>query len=471
SRTRPRPRSRSQRRDQQPVADRQHRGLELGIVREAPTDLSELGRAITVAGRSGTGRPAAPEDVVGDDERAGGEARSEGIEVARVLRLQGVDEGKVERALERRPGGREGVQRRGIDDRDPRVRNARLAPERPGPIGPVPVGIDGHDRSGLALPECGPQRRVADRGADLDRPPSPDGEDGEHAPTVPVEDRDALRRGRGLHLQEHRVWRARGGLDPVEVLVPGRPASLHSRHAHALRRCDPVDQTRRPAPKYSPAARIVPAAMVPTLMYSRPVADSIDRVRAVWTAAQLTINGKTRPTSRRSQTNNAQGPASAANAGVPPGPAPTAIHATKSASCAASAMASQRDSRTRGASGSRGVTRYQWPSTIAAQTPPRTAARRTSSMRSGMLAKPPPPQPTAANSRASAPATTPAAARIGVRWPPCRRSPYRTASTASAASAARRGASQAGSRAIARFDCRVDRPVSASTARNAKTAA
>src|SRR4051812_41619299 len=171
-----------------------------------------------------------------------------------------------------------------------------------------------------------------------------------------------------------------------------------------------VDQTSRPAPKYNPAARIVPAAMVPTLMYRSPVADSIDRVRAVWTAAQLTMSGNTSPTSRRSHTNSAQGPTSAANAGVPAGPAPSAIQATNSPSCTASAIASQRDSPTSGASGSRGVTRYQWPRTIAAQTPPSTAARRTSSIRSGALAQPPPPQLTAANRSARPPATRPATA-------------------------------------------------------------
>ena len=60
----------------------------------------------------------------------------------------------------------------------------------------------------------------------------------------------------------------------------------------------------------------------PTLMYSSPVADSIDRVRAVWIAAHDTTSGKTRPTMRRSQTNRAHGPVSGAN-GPPPEPPPS----------------------------------------------------------------------------------------------------------------------------------------------------
>ena len=52
-------------------------------------------------------------------------------------------------------------------------------------------------------------------------------------------------------------------------------------------------------------------------MYSRPVADSIERVLAVWIAAHETISGNTSPTTSRSQTNSAHGPTSAEN-GPPP---------------------------------------------------------------------------------------------------------------------------------------------------------
>jgi hypothetical protein len=80
----------------------------------------------------------------------------------------------------------------------------------------------------------------------------------------------------------------------------------------------------------------VPAAIAPTSMYSSPVADSIDRVRAVWTAAQDTTSGNTSPISRRSQTNSAQGPTSAPKGPSPPfgpeapGPAPKPTQPTMS---------------------------------------------------------------------------------------------------------------------------------------------
>ena len=62
-------------------------------------------------------------------------------------------------------------------------------------------------------------------------------------------------------------------------------------------------------------------------MYSSPVADSIERVRAVCTAAHDTISGKISPTIRRSQTNSAHGPTSEANGATSAGPAPVPIHA------------------------------------------------------------------------------------------------------------------------------------------------
>ena len=62
-------------------------------------------------------------------------------------------------------------------------------------------------------------------------------------------------------------------------------------------------------------------------MYSSPVADSIERVRAVWTDAQHTISGKISPTIRRSQTNSAHGPTSEENGATSAGPAPVPTHA------------------------------------------------------------------------------------------------------------------------------------------------
>ena len=65
----------------------------------------------------------------------------------------------------------------------------------------------------------------------------------------------------------------------------------------------------------------MPAAIDPTLIYNNPVADSIERVRAVWTDAQHTMSGKIRPTISRSQTNSAHGPTSDENGGTSAGPA------------------------------------------------------------------------------------------------------------------------------------------------------
>jgi len=100
-------------------------------------------------------------------------------------------------------------------------------------------------------------------------------------------------------------------------------------------------------------------------MYSSPVADSIERDRAVWIAAQETISGNRSPTIRRSHTNSAQGPISAANgASLPPGPAwpgptPKPTQTRNSRTCSPTIQNRRRDTSTRGASGSLGVTRYQ----------------------------------------------------------------------------------------------------------------
>ena len=121
---------------------------------------------------------------------------------------------------------------------------------------------------------------------------------------------------------------------------------------------------------------MVPAAIVPTLMYSNPVADSMLRVRAVWTAAHDTTSGKIRPMMRRSQTNSAHGPTSDANGPTSAGPAPVACQTMNRTTCTRDdRRAGRRDSRMSGASGSLGVTRYQWPRIIAAKTPPVAAAR------------------------------------------------------------------------------------------------
>ena len=114
-------------------------------------------------------------------------------------------------------------------------------------------------------------------------------------------------------------------------------------------------------------------------MYSRPVADSIDRVRAVWIAAHDTTSGNTSPTISRSHTNSAHGPNSAANGPpVAPGPIPMPTQVTNRATWRATTQNRRRATRTSGASGSFGVTRYQWPRIIAANTPPVASVRTTS---------------------------------------------------------------------------------------------
>ena len=149
------------------------------------------------------------------------------------------------------------------------------------------VRVDGHDRPVGRLAEGQPQRRVAVGRPDLDDPPPAGGERRQDPPGVAVDDRDAERLGGGLDGGGGRRDRRGDRLDPVEVVAVRDPVAI------VLHGSMPPSQTSRPAPKYRPAARIVPAAIVPTLMYSSPVADSMLRVRAVWTAAHETTSGKT----------------------------------------------------------------------------------------------------------------------------------------------------------------------------------
>ena len=94
---------------------------------------------------------------------------------------------------------------------------------------------------------------------------------------------------------------------------------------------------------------MVPDAIVPTLMYRSPVADSMDRLRAVWIAAQQTMSGNTIPTMSRSQTNSAHEPVSALKPAVPDGPRPTAVDPTKRANWAATIQVRTREKRMSGA--------------------------------------------------------------------------------------------------------------------------
>src|SRR5207249_5710275 len=221
----------------------------------------------------------------------------------------------------------EGVERLGRDDRDPIVGDPGLPPPSAGPVRPRPVGVDRDDRPLRRLAQREPEGRVAVGRPDFDDPRPPGCQRGEDAPAVAIDDRDPLRTclGRVLDRGEHGGEGRRQRLDPFGLARPRQPAAVV---LHRVRRAaigsdeQPSGQTSSPAPKYRPAARMVPAAIVPTLMYSSPVADSIDRVRAVWTAARETTSGNNRPTIRRSQTNSAHGPTSTVNGPPPPGPAP-----------------------------------------------------------------------------------------------------------------------------------------------------
>src|SRR3990172_11961249 len=93
----------------------------------------------------------------------------------------------------------------------------------------------------------------------------------------------------------------------------GLPIGSTSSHA------DPrtAHQSSSPAPNHSAAARMEPEAMSPKSMYRRPVADSIDRVRAVWTAAHVIASGSPIPTMKRNHTKRAAGPTSGSRGGGP----------------------------------------------------------------------------------------------------------------------------------------------------------
>src|SRR6476660_2173357 len=181
-------------------------------------------------------------------------------------------------------------------------------------------------------------------------------------------------------------------------------------------------------------------------MYSRPVADSIDRERAVWTDAQQTTNGKISPTIRRSHTKRAHGPTSDENGATSAGPAPVAVQATNSTTWATTTASSTRASRIRGASGSLGVTRYQWPRISAAKTPPMAALTTASWTSRETAPKEPPPQASAPNTRVAVAAARPAQSRAeAIRGPRLRATSQSATTAMKTTRAARRGASQAGS--------------------------
>ena len=213
------------------------------------TAVSNARRAAVFASAASTGRapddPPAPEDVVGDDEGTGRQPRRDVLEVRVVLRLQGVDEGEVERA---RPGpGSPASNASSAGAFTTVIRSSAMPASRH-----QPRARSVRERSGsmvtivpsARLPERHPQRRVAVRRPDLDDPPPAAGQHREHAAAVAVDDRDARAAAAASIAARagHRRRRA-ATRSSRDRRLPGstidRPCPSHP----------PRHQTRRPAPK------------------------------------------------------------------------------------------------------------------------------------------------------------------------------------------------------------------------------
>ena len=155
----------------------------------------------------------------------------ERLEVGRVLGLERVDEGEVERPVERRFARAERVERRGVDDRDPVVGDARLAPPAAGQVGPRAVRVDRDDRAVGRLAERQPERRVADRPCR----PRRSAAGRRRAPAAPGRCRgrrsgSRVRLGGRFDRGERRRQRRRERLDPVEVDGVGDPVAIVLAH-------------------------------------------------------------------------------------------------------------------------------------------------------------------------------------------------------------------------------------------------
>ena len=148
----------------------------------ARTAVSNARRAAVFASSAATGRapddPAAPQDVVGDDERARaragrrappGSASYSGLSASMKARSNGPASAGSPAANASSAGALTTV-----------IRSSAmpgLAPPAAREVGPLAVRIDGHDRPVGGLAERQPQRRVAVRRPDLDDPPPAAGED------------------------------------------------------------------------------------------------------------------------------------------------------------------------------------------------------------------------------------------------------------------------------------------------------
>src|SRR3990172_4447531 len=203
---------------QQPVADGQDRGGEGRVGQDGRVEDAQRRRVRGhAAGRAGPGRQPAPQDVVGDDERAGDQPRPEGGQVPEVLGLERVDEGEVEGALERRLPVGEGLERGPADHDDALVGHAGLPPPAPREVRPRAVRVDGHDPPVGRLAQRHPERGVTVRGADLDDGPPARGQDGQHAPAGAVDDGHVLGLRGGLDRRQRGMDRGADALDVIEV--------------------------------------------------------------------------------------------------------------------------------------------------------------------------------------------------------------------------------------------------------------
>ena len=234
-------------------------GRIVAVKRGSPRTTASKARSAVVSASviAGVRHAAAPQDVVGDDEGARREARDEGIEVRLVLGLQGVDEGEVERAGQGGVGGGERLERLGGDDRDPLVGDPGLAPPAAGEIGPR----RDPDRSSRSSRR--PAGRAPARGSSSRTPcrPRRSGGGPRRAPRGPGRCR-GRRSGSGRARRPPRSPRGPAGSassDPRSSASRERPGVQSRSFFIGLPSGRIGRQTSSPAPKYSPAARIVPA--------------------------------------------------------------------------------------------------------------------------------------------------------------------------------------------------------------------
>ena len=103
-------------------------------------------------------------------------------------------------------------------------------------------------------------------------------------------------------------------------------AGSHVRSTFIARSAVAAPSHEQSGAEVEPRGEDRPGAIVPTLMYSRPVADSIDRAAPSGARPTRRRAGTSSPTISRSQTNSAQGRLRAANGPPAAGPVPDPTH-------------------------------------------------------------------------------------------------------------------------------------------------